>query len=266
MAMGTVAGLAVDDLGASDARAPLVLLHGLSFDHSMWRPALEQLGRLDPGRRVLAFDLPGHGSSPPSPPYDIESLVQRVHSAVEEAGLDRPVVVGHSLAGIVATVYGATHPTRGVVNVDQPLQVAPFAGFLRSIAEQLRGPGFPELWGHFLASMHIELLPPSAQELVRSTSTPRQELVLGYWQEVLEGSPDELAARTAEGLASLRAAHVPYLVVAGDALEDGYRRWLETELPQASITVLSGSGHFPHLAHPDRFAEILAGTGAGDAA
>ena len=49
-----------DDYGA---RPPLVLLHGLTFDR-LRRPSPAELRRIDPGRRVLALDLPGHGTSP----------------------------------------------------------------------------------------------------------------------------------------------------------------------------------------------------------
>jgi pimeloyl-ACP methyl ester carboxylesterase len=45
------AGLAADDLGRSDDRPPLVLLHGLTFDRRMWRSALAELEAIDPGRR-----------------------------------------------------------------------------------------------------------------------------------------------------------------------------------------------------------------------
>jgi pimeloyl-ACP methyl ester carboxylesterase len=258
--MKTVAGLAVDDAGRRDDRPPLVLLHGLTFDRSMWQPALAELDRIDPGRRTLAIDLPGHGASAERASYDIESVAGAVREAVDELGADRPVIVGHSLAAIVATVYAAQFPTRGVVNVDQPLQTAPFAGFLQSIAQQLRGPSFPAMWQQFAASMHAELLPPEAQHLVTSTSTPRQDLVLGYWREVLDRPISELVDRTNEGLAALRAANVRYLIVAGAELEPDYRLWLDEVLPNANVTVLAGSGHFPHLAHPDRFAQLLAQT------
>ena len=63
-----------------------------------------------------------------------------------------------------------------------------------------------------------------------------------------------------EGLAALRTADVPYLIVAGTDPEPDYRQWLSEALPQAVITVFPGSGHFPHLAHPDRFAKCLAAT------
>jgi pimeloyl-ACP methyl ester carboxylesterase len=256
----TLAGLAVDDIGESDARPPLVLLHGLTFDRRMWQPALVELQRIDPGRRALAVDLPGHGQSSSWDSYDLDRVTHGVHRAIEEAGLVEPVIVGHSVAAIVAGVYAGQFPSRGVVNVDQPLQIAAFAEFLQSIGDQLRGPGFSAMWEHFAASMHVELLPDSAQQLVRSTSSPRQDLVLGYWREVLELPVSELAELTNAGLSALRVADVPYLIVAGSGLEDDYRQWLNEVLPRAAITVLPDSGHFPHLAHPDRFAECLAAT------
>lgn len=48
-----VGGLASDSYGNDNDRPPVVLLHGLSFDRTMWRPALAEMRRIDPGRRVL---------------------------------------------------------------------------------------------------------------------------------------------------------------------------------------------------------------------
>lgn len=256
----TLAGLAGDDYGESDRRSPLVLLHGLTFDRSMWRPALAELQSVDPGRRVLALDLPGHGGSSAWSSYDVNSVADGVERAVEEAQLESPIVVGHSLAAIVATVFAARYPTRGIINVDQSLQVAPFAGMVRSLADKLRSPSFPAMWDMFAASMHIELLPESAQELLRA-GHPDQDLVLGYWREILERPIDELLELVSATLGSVRSAGVPYLVVAGAELAPDYQQWLHEMLPQADVTVWAGSGHFPHLAHPDRFAACLAATG-----
>src|SRR5260370_22340893 len=214
----TLAGLAADDWGESDARPPLVLLHGLTFDRSMWRPSLDELQRIDPGRRVLALDLPGPGASQGWPSYDVASLAHGVHRAIEEAQLRSPVVVGHSIGGAIATFYAARYPTRGIINVDQPLQIAPFAGLVQSFADKLRGPAFPAVWQMFAASMHIELLPAAGQQLVRSSSQPRQDLVLGYWREVLDRPASELADMVGAAPTAVRAGGVPYLSVAGDDL------------------------------------------------
>jgi pimeloyl-ACP methyl ester carboxylesterase len=107
----TLAGLAGDDYGESDGRPPLVLLHGLTFDRSIWRSSLDELQRIDPGRRVLALDLPGHGASQGWPSYDVASVAHGVYRAVEEAQLRSPVVVGHSMGGAIATfTLPATRP------------------------------------------------------------------------------------------------------------------------------------------------------------
>jgi len=125
-----------------------------------------------PGRQVLVLDLPGHGQSACWQSYDVDSVAEAVHQAVQQARLYSPVVVGHSYSAVVATVYATRYPARGIVNVDQWLQVEPTAELTRSLAALLRGRGFPAAWRMFEASMHIELLPAPAQHLPESTCHP----------------------------------------------------------------------------------------------
>jgi pimeloyl-ACP methyl ester carboxylesterase len=249
-----------DDYGRSDLRPPLVLLHGMTFDRTMWRDVVPELMRVDPGRRVIVLDLPGHGQSPDQATYELDDTVGQVHRVVEEAGLTAPVVVGHSAAGHLATIYAARYPTRGVVNIDSPLDVRPFAALVRSLAERLRGPGFPTVWQMFYDSFHVELLPPAAQELVRSTCRPRQEVVVGFWRMLLEQPVDDVVAMIEQVTAAVRASGVTYLYLAGDEPGPQYRQWMGTHLPGATIDVWPGTGHFPHLADPARFARCLAAT------
>lgn len=259
-----VGSLAGRTSGVLDGRPPLVLLHGLSFDRRMWDPALDALLEMDPARQVLSLDLPGHGDSDSAPDYDIESVVGIVRGAVEEAGLVEPVMVGHSLSAIVATVYATRHPVRGVVNVDQSLQTAGFTALVQSLADRLRGPDFMNVWQMFAAGFHTELLPEAAQQLLLSSSRPTRELVTGYWREVLDASPAGMEARFESVLAVLREKSVPYLVVAGEEPEPSYKGWLTRLLPQARFVVLEGSGHFPQLAHPVEFAGTLAATASAE--
>ncbi len=110
------------------------------------------------------------------------------------------------------------------------------------------------------ASMHTELLPPDAQQLLLAISDPRQDLLLGYWEDVLTTSPAEMTDRITAGLAALRATGVPYQTVFGQTPSAEYQSWLAGMLPNAVNTVLPDSGHFPQLAHPTRFARVLADT------
>lgn len=187
------AGLAGSLEGDADHRPPLILLHGLSSDRTMWQPALAELRKMDPGRRVFAVNLPGHSRPPAWRSHDLEAVAEGVHRASEQAELRSPVVVGHRVAALIATVYAARYPARGVINVAQCLQIEPVAALARS-------------------------------------------------------------------LAAFRASTVPYLLIAGREVEPGYQDWLYQMLPQASVTIWPGSGDFPHLAHPRRFARCLAAT------
>jgi pimeloyl-ACP methyl ester carboxylesterase len=245
--------------GRPDERPPLVLLHGLTFDHRMWLPAVDALRRRDPDRQVLVLDLPGHGGSPLLPRCDVEHVAGAVASAAEDAGLDRPVLVGHSISGVIATVYAVLHPARGVVNVDQVVD-ATSLDLARANRDAVTGPGFTELWPAILASMRIDLLPREARVLL-STELPRQDIVLAYWGQALETPRADMEAMIAQKMAALRDRRLPYLIVAGHEYDPSYTRWLADALPQARVVVFPDSGHFPHLADPDRFAGLLAETG-----
>ncbi|MFI6761120.1 alpha/beta fold hydrolase [Micromonospora sp. NPDC050417] len=254
-----VGELAADAYGSTDERPPLVLVHGLSYDRRQWKPLLRELEAVDPGRRVLTLDLPGHGGSPRRDSYQTDEIAQVIHEAVTDAGLESPIMVGHSLGGVLATIYAARYPTRGAVNIDQPLLVGGFGEALRQAEPVLRGPAYHQVWETMLAGMHIELLPPAARELVRTATTPRQDLLLGYWHEVIVTPAEEITERRTQDLDTIHSRGIAYRYVTGEEPNPRYRRWLESTLPDIAITVLPGSGHFPHLARPGELARILAG-------
>ena len=260
---GVYAGLVADDMGRSDDRPPLVLLHGLTFDRRMWRPALAELETLDPGRRALALDLPGHGDSPDAPSYSMAAIVERVHAAVVEAHLEDPVVVGHSASTATASVYAAQHPTRGVVSVEGTLRAGNFAGMAQSLEPVLRGPGFDAAWGRISANVfRTHEVASDVRDFVLATSQPRQEVVLGYWQDLFERTPSELDAWIVRAAGAIRESGVPFVAVVGQDPSPEDVVWLQANLPNARTMVWPQSGHFPHLAHPGCFAELLAETGA----
>ncbi|MFB7293810.1 alpha/beta fold hydrolase [Actinacidiphila glaucinigra] len=256
-APSTYAGLRAERHGEPDGRPPLVLLHGLSYDRHRWGPLLRELKAVDPAREVLAVDLPGHGQSPPLGHHGLDDVAAAVHRAVTEAGLNPPVVVGHSIGGAIATAYAAAHPVRGVVNIDQPLRVGGFADMLQRNGDVLRGPGYGTIWDGLLGRMGIDGLPPEARALARPDAVPARELLLTYWGELLTTPPAALDERNACRLERIASQGTPYHYVTGAEPDAEYRAWLSRVLPDVAITVLPGSGHFPHLAHPAEVASLL---------
>jgi pimeloyl-ACP methyl ester carboxylesterase len=67
--------------------------------------------------RVVAMDLRGHGGSGDGT-FTWDAALDDVDAVVAALGLKQPAVVGHSLGGMLAVMYGARRPSSGVVNLD----------------------------------------------------------------------------------------------------------------------------------------------------
>jgi pimeloyl-ACP methyl ester carboxylesterase len=224
------------------AGTPIVFLHGLTFDRTSWRPIIE---RIDAD--CIAVDLPAHGESA-GPPADLEVVAAQVHELVERLGVDRPVVVGHSISGGLAALYASAYPARGAVSVDGVFDIRPFAALVKQLVPALRGPAFDEAFAVFQRSMRLDLLPePVAQDI-------RQDVVLGYWDEVIRSDPDELQRRIEAGM---RALDVPGLALFAEPLTSEQRAYLRARVPRLELEVWPGSGHMLHLVEADRFAARL---------
>src|SRR5689334_6004059 len=244
----TYAGLAATERPSTDpAAAAFVLLHGLTFDRSMWDPVLELL---PPGHRAIAFDLPAHGGSPALAARGLAPVADALQAAVAEAGIETPVVVGHSIGGPIASIYAAAHSAAGVVSVEAPIRFEPFAGMLRAIAPQLAGPGFDAVWSEIRATFLMDMIPPPQRELLRPADRASQDVVLRYQADLLERPLDEVVRWREEGMAAVAASGIPYVCLFANRPDPADVAWLAERVPAAEVVVWPVEHHFPHLAHP----------------
>lgn len=170
--------LAYDDKGTG---TPVVLLHGLGSCRRRWDPFVDHL---PDDVRCVAVDLPGHGDSPDEG-CDGVSAVGAVHELVGALGLDRPVVVGHSLGAIVALLCAATFPTRTAVAVDPVgLHVPGLAAALAPYRDDLlSGDALAAFWA--FEEEHLLAGDPSAGS-IREGLAPRAEVIRSYWRGLLD--------------------------------------------------------------------------------
>lgn len=242
--------------GDDPAAQAFVLLHGLTFDRLMWDPVLEGL---PPEHRAIAFDLPGHGGSPMLPEPGLGAVVDAIHEAVLDAGLDSPVMVGHSIAGPLAAIYASRYPAAGVVSVDAPVRLERFAAGLEALRPQFTGPGFADVWPLFQESMHMERVHAHRRPLLRAGETGSQAVVLAYQWDLLERPLAEVVRWRDEGMAVLARAGTPYLALQTEPVDPAEEAWLRGLMPQAEVLVWPVGHHFPHLADPAGFADLLRG-------
>lgn len=172
-------------------------------------------------------------------------------------------MVGHSLGAGLAGTYVTKYPAAAFVNVDSPVRIEPFARLVRSLAPQLRSDAFPKVWEGFQESMHTELVPTPARALLRDDDAVSPELVLSYWAQLLDRDVDESVSWIEAQLSQARAARIPYLAVYGTPVDPAEDAWVKQRLPHGETVVWPVGHHFPHLAHPARFAALLTGLAAG---
>jgi pimeloyl-ACP methyl ester carboxylesterase len=229
---------------------PLLLLHGLTFDRTTWRPIIERLGN---DVRTVAVDLPGHGETGGAA-RSLWEVAADVHSLARELRIDRPIVVGHSMSGAIASIYGAWYPTLGVVNIDQPLDVRPFANLVRQLWPALNGPGFASTFQTFEQSMGLDNVPQPGRSQILEAQAVRPDVVLGYWDELRRADANQMQTRIEKELGQISC---PYLAVSGRRLSSAERNHMAAHVRELQITEWPGSGHFVHLVDAERFAERL---------
>jgi pimeloyl-ACP methyl ester carboxylesterase len=236
------------------AGPPLVLVHGLGADSHDWNwqiPALAQW------YRTVAVDLRGHGaSSVPASGYGIHDSVDDLVAILDALHIDRAVVVGHSLGGLVVAALAITHPDR----VAAVVEVDPAYGYDPAWPE-----GFREVARAIDASGPEATL--AAMEAFWVASTPahlrcwHRRRVLGVPGHVLAQSMTAWADAPGTVLGDASAAYLarrrcPVLAVYADASRVA---WEETTFtsPSSRAVSFSGVGHWLHQEEPDAFTRLV---------
>src|SRR5690349_12955144 len=79
---------------------PVVFLHGIGGAARVWAPQVASFAAA--GFRPVALDLPGYGARPAVDSMDFEALAADLETTVARLQLDRPILVGHSMGGMIA--------------------------------------------------------------------------------------------------------------------------------------------------------------------
>lgn len=91
-------------------RPPLVLVHGFTDNARYWTRVAEALAA---DHEVIAYDARGHGTSDRlEGHFDDEDRVSDLHGVLDALGVERPVLMGHSMGGATIALYAVRHPAR----------------------------------------------------------------------------------------------------------------------------------------------------------
>jgi len=233
--------------GEPSAGPALVLLHGAGGSRLNWPAELRRLeqARLS-GVAVYTLDLPGHGRSGGSGRDAIEDYATDVASFFDAVGIERAVIVGHSMGGAIALTMALDFPERvtGLVLVatGARLRVAP------SILERI--------------STDFEAAVDIITSYAWSQEAPSELVDLGR-ERFRDAGPDVLlgdltACDRFDVMQRLGEIDVPTLVVAGSAdrlTPVEYSHHLAEHISEAQIAIIEGAGHMVMLERPVEVAE-----------
>ncbi|MGV7215106.1 alpha/beta fold hydrolase [Bradyrhizobium sp. UFLA05-112] len=97
---------AYEAAGDPDA-VPLVFLHGIGGAARAWR---HQLATFGSRFRTIAWDMPGYGGSKPLRNVSIAALAEALQEFLQQVEADRPVLVGHSIGGMIVQQWLTQYP------------------------------------------------------------------------------------------------------------------------------------------------------------
>lgn len=245
-------GIRIHYLRTGGAKPPVVLLHGLMGSGACWAPLARTLeGAFD----VVMPDLRGHGdSSAPHHGYRYDDHASDVVGLVRGLGLSRPVLLGHSMGGMIAAVVASRGAglLRGLILVDPTFLSLERQREVRDsdVAEQhRRALGLPK---SDLVAQARARHPRRSLELVELQAEARLKTRLGAFDVLTPPNPDYRDV--------VSAIDVPSLLVIGDSpvvtLE------MATELrglnPRVRIEQVRDAGHGLPFEQPERLAEVVA--------
>lgn len=229
--------LAVDEFGEGKA---LLCVHGLGGTSNFWRPVITAFATT---HRVIAPDLPCAGGSAIDPEMSVGSLAQDLLDLMDQLGLDRVHLVGHSMGTVICQHMAVAAPERisGMVLLG-PLAAPPEAA-RPAIAERARSArsdgmlGIANAIADAALSKETKAENPNAQGFVR-------EMLL---RQPAEGYALSCLALSEAQAADAAAIQCPVLLVTGD--QDGVApeanvASLHQSLPHSDMHVLKGCGHW----------------------
>jgi pimeloyl-ACP methyl ester carboxylesterase len=238
-----LAGLKLYYERAGSGEPELLFVPGWCCDHTAFQPQFDHFART---HAVTALDLRGVGRSDgPDGGYSIPELADDVAGFCAAVGVERPVVVGHSLGGMIAVELGArSRSLPGALVLVDPGPIAPrpeTVEFFKEFAEQLEGPEGEDVRRGYVHDMGArdEAL---ARWIVDHMCTPEQRVAAAVIRGVSEW----------DGRAPLAQCDVPVLLIRSWIGEDTDVIRLREIKPDLEVGITAGAGHFHQLEVPEQ--------------
>lgn len=248
----------------------VLFIHGILGSQRQWNRLLD---RMDDTQRVIVPDLFGHGESEkPVGDYSLGSHAATLRDLLDHLDIDRVTLVGHSLGGGIAMQFHYLFPER----VERLVLIAS-GGLGREVSPLLRSATLPlaeQVLRVAASGPVLSQLTALGEGLSKVGWKPGSD-IRAIWRgftALEDGDSRRAFLATTRSVIDLggqtitahgrleEAIEVPTLVVWGSRdrmIPAWHALSAQRSLPHCRVELFEGSGHFPHLQEPERFAELL---------
>ncbi len=244
------------EAAGDSAKTALVFLHGIGGAARAWRSQVTAFGDR---HRAIAWDMPGYGGSAPLANVSIEALAEALQDFLQGIGARKPVLVGHSIGGMIVQQWLIKHPHDASAVV--LAQTSPAFGkaegdWQKQFIEARLGPLDR---GETMKS----LAPTLVRELVGDDpDAAGMELARDCMGSVPEASYRAmmLALLGFDQRKALANIAVPTLVLSGSKDKNApapMMAKMATYVPSSTYVELEGAGHLVNLERPKAFDAAL---------
>jgi pimeloyl-ACP methyl ester carboxylesterase len=230
-----------------------VFLHGIGAGAGSFAPQMASFAAA--GYRPVALDLPGYGARAPIEAMSFEALAEDVEFAITQRALEKPVLVGHSMGGMVAQTMLRRKPTgyrAAVLSCTSPAFGNPAGDFQKKfVADRLA----PLDAGRPMA----ELAERAAENLMGLHADPAGRALFVREHTAVPEATYRAAVKclvTFDERANLPEIKIPVLCLAAEHDRNAPAAVLEKmagKIPGARYVCLPGLGHVPNLEAPRTF-------------
>jgi len=233
-----------------------VFLHGIGGSAKIWAAQEESFAA---SVRPFALDLPGYGARPPLAVMTVEGLAEDVEQAIDKRQLEKPVLVGHSMGGMIVQTMLRRRPQgyrAAVLSCTSPAFGNPSGDFQKKfIADRLApldaGKTMAELAEKFVGEMMGPDPDPAGRALAIACMGAVSAATYRASVHCLIGFDER---------ANLGQIKVPVLCLAGEHDRNAPAAMMErmaAKIPGARYVCLPGVGHLPNVEAPRLFDQAV---------
>ena len=235
---------------------PLVFLHGIGGAARAWHG---QLDFFKHRYRTIAWDMPGYGGSAPLPTVSIAALADALQGFLQQVRAMKPILVGHSIGGMIVQQLLATNPdiaSATVLAQTSPAFGKPDGDWQKTFLDARLGP-------LDRGETMVSLAPALVKELVGDNpDTGGMDLACDCMASVPETTyrATMLALMGFDQRSALGNIAVPTLVLSGSKDRNApapMMAKMATYIPSARYVELEGAGHLVNLERPAAFNAAL---------